>query len=470
MNISTGGGTLMARLLLIACTVLGCDNREDSSDDDSDTEPGGDADSDSDADTDSDGDADSDSDSDGDADSDTDADSDADGDTGSDMDTDSDSDGDGDSDTDADADTDSDGDTDGDSDGDTEGETDRDTDGDTDSDTNPSPDGGTDEPADGGGTDPDRSDMFEIIGAMDACVNLGNWLDAPNQDWGVICDESDLIRIADKGFDTIRLPIRWETRAMDTAPYTIDEAFFGLVDDTLGWAAGSGLAVVMNMHHHDAFFSDAESRKDQFLAMWEQIASRYRDQPNSVIFEILNEPHDSVTEERWNQYLLDALAVIRLDNPTRPVVIGPADWGHVSGMDRLILPDDPNVIFTVHYYDPLEFTHQGASWVEGSDQWLGTTWDGIDAEEAAIRDELDFVAGWADDNNVPVFLGEFGAYNRADMDSRARWTEAVSRISEELGFAWCYWEYKGEFGVWDQGSATWNTPLTDALLSRTEQQ
>ena len=138
-------------------------------------------------------------------------------------------------------------------------------------------------------------------------------------------------------------------------------------------------------------------------------------------------------------------------------------------MDQLILPDDPNIIFTVHYYDPLEFTHQGASWVEGSDQWLGTTWDGTDPERAAIRDEFAFVAAWADENNVPVFMGEFGAYNRADMDSRVLWTDAVARYSEEMGFAWCYWEYKGEFGVWDQNSETWNTPLTDALLSTTGQ-
>jgi endoglucanase len=311
--------------------------------------------------------------------------------------------------------------------------------------------------------------MFDVIDAMNACVNLGNWLEAPNQDWGVICDESDIVRIAEMGFDTIRMPVRWETRAMDTAPYTIDEDFFELVDDALTWAEDAGLTVVINMHHHDAFLADALGRKDQFLAMWEQIASRYKDRPSSVIFEIMNEPHDTLTEDLWNEYLVEALAVIRVDNPTRPVVIGPADWGHVSGMDQLILPDDPNIIFTVHYYDPLEFTHQGASWVEGSDEWLGNTWEGTDLERSAIRDEFDFVAAWADENNVPVFMGEFGAYNRADMDSRALWTDAVARLSEEMGFAWCYWEYKGDFGVWDQSSEAWNTPLTDVLLSTVRQ-
>ncbi len=375
--------------------------------------------------------------------------SDADG-TEGDADADSDTDSDSDADTDSDTDSDSDTDTDSDSDADTDSDTDSDSDSDTDSDTD-----------DHG----DRSAMFDLVDGMDHCVNLGNWLEAPDMDWGVLCDETDIARLADQGFDTIRVPARWETRALSTAPYTIDEAFFTVVDDLLDWAEDADMTVVLDMHHHDEFFIDAEARRDQFLAMWEQIATRYQDRPASLVFEIMNEPHDSLTAELWNTYLVDALDVIRETNPTRAVVVGTAEWGGIGGMSKLVIPDDPNLIFTFHYYEPFSFTHQGASWVDGADAWLGTTWDGAYLEKLALRNAMTTVLTWADDHNVPVFMGEFGAFSAADMDSRARWTNAVARFAEDAGFAWCYWEYKSGFGVWDQDTSSWNTALTDALFS-----
>jgi hypothetical protein len=133
-----------------------------------------------------------------------------------------------------------------------------------------------------------------------------------------------------------------------------------------------------------------------------------------------------------------------------------------------VLPPDNNIILTFHYYSPFQFTHQGASWVDGSDAWLGTTWEGTYIEKLAMKNDMAAVAGWADINDIPVWVGEFGSFSLADMDSRAKWTETAARFFESFNFSWCYWEYKSGFGVWDQESASWNTPLTDALFSTDE--
>jgi endoglucanase len=120
----------------------------------------------------------------------------------------------------------------------------------------------------------------------------------------------------------------------------------------------------------------------------------------------------------------------------------------------------------VHCYDPFEFTHQGAPWAKGSDKWKGRMWTGSDAEQSALRKQFEKAAAWAKQHDRPVFLGEFGAYQVADMESRARWTRFVARQAEKLGFSWAYWEFCSGFGVYDPQIDAWRGPLKAALLEK----
>jgi endoglucanase len=136
-------------------------------------------------------------------------------------------------------------------------------------------------------------------------------------------------------------------------------------------------------------------------------------------------------------------------------------------LEKLVLPEnDRHLIVTVHFYDPMTFTHQGASWVQGSDKWLGNTWQGTDAEKLAVTKAFDKAAAWGKEHQRPMYLGEFGAFSRGDMDSRARWTAFVSRTAEADGLAWTYWEFCAGFGVYDPVAKQWREPLLDALLPK----
>jgi endoglucanase len=154
------------------------------------------------------------------------------------------------------------------------------------------------------------------------------------------------------------------------------------------------------------------------------------------------------------------LTVIRQSNPDRYVMLGTGEWGGIGAMNRLQLPDDNRLIFTFHYYNPFEFTHQGAEWVSGSSAWLGTTW-GTDRDRAAVQIDFDTVAQWASQHDIPVFMGEFGAYSRAAMDDRVAWTAFVTSEAERRGFSWAYWEFDAGFGAYTDGQ--WNE-LHDALI------
>jgi len=123
-----------------------------------------------------------------------------------------------------------------------------------------------------------------------------------------------------------------------------------------------------------------------------------------------------------------------------------------------------NVIVTVHYYLPFPFTHQGAEWVDGADAWLGTKWTGSNIETYAVDKDLDVAASWSAKNHRPIYLGEFGAYSKADQESRHLWTDYVARAAESRNFSWAYWEFCAGFGVYDREKADWNTPILSALI------
>ena len=62
-------------------------------------------------------------------------------------------------------------------------------------------------------------------------------------------------------------------------------------------------------------------------------------------------------------------------------------------------------------------------------------------------------------------MGEFGAFSKADMDSRIKWTAYCARLFESLGFSWSYWEFGAAFGIYNPDSNTWNMDLVNALIS-----
>ena len=295
---------------------------------------------------------------------------------------------------------------------------------------------------------------------------MGSMLEAPAEgEWGVTVQEDYFDLVREAGFDFVRLPVRWNSRADSEPPYRIDPAFFTRVDEVVRWALDHDLAVILDFHHYEEMMTDPESHKDRFLGIWKQVAEHYQDEPTSVLFELLNEPNDQLNASLWNQYSAETLEIIRDTNPTRDVVIGPSSWNAYNWVSTLDLPDDEHLIATFHYYLPFQFTHQGAEWVDGSGLWLGTIWTAKDAEKAEMTAHFDSVAKWAQRNHgVRVLLGEFGEYSRADMDSRVRWTEFVRSEAERLGFAWACWEFAAGSGIYDPEARVWREELLKALI------
>ena len=316
-----------------------------------------------------------------------------------------------------------------------------------------------------GGTSIPAVDPFEMNQRLGRGVNFGNALEAPNEgEWGVTLDALHFQRAQEAGFETIRLPAKWSAHAGAEAPYTIQPRFMSRVAWAVNQSLSRGMNVVLNVHHYDEMESSPQAHRERWLSIWRQIAEHFQDHSENLVFELLNEPHGALTASMWNSFVADAVREIRKTNSTRNLVIGPVSWNSTGALPTLQLPHDEHVIVTVHFYEPFQFTHQGAEWVGGSDAWLGTTWTETNSQKAFITNTLQQAAAWGQANGRPIFVGEFGAYRRADIDSRVRWTSFVAREMERLGMSWAYWEFMSGFGIYSIEFDTWTSPLKDALI------
>jgi endoglucanase len=257
--------------------------------------------------------------------------------------------------------------------------------------------------------------------------------------------------------------VRWSAHAGEAAPYVIDPALFERVDRAIDCALSRELTVVVDLHHYHELLQHPSEHEQRFLALWGQIAQHYVDQPAGLYFELLNEPRGAMTAARWSRLVRLALAAVREFHPDRVIIVGPAEMNDISALDALDLPADEQVLATVHYYAPLEFTHQGAHWVPGAQRWLGTTWDDEHGAQI-VRDDLGAAAAWAREHGRELVIGEFGTYEQADLAARIRWTRSVRSEAERLGLGWCYWDFATDFGVYDTSRQQWRAPLRDALL------
>jgi endoglucanase len=293
-------------------------------------------------------------------------------------------------------------------------------------------------------------------------VNLGNAYDT--DDWGAAwLREDHLDAVAGAGFHTVRLPVRWSGQCARTAPYTIEPRAFERVDAIVDAALRRGLNVVVDAHHDREVVRSPHEYGERLVVLWHQLAAHYADHPDGLVLELLNEPHDALTAPVWNGLLARALAAVRDHDPHRAVIVGPVDQYGIDALDELVLPDDDRLIATVHYYEPFPFTHQRAPWVDGSAAWAGTMWD--DATGAgAVTADLERAARWAERARVALFVGEFGAYDQADPESRVRWTRRVRAEAERLGMSWCYWDFGTDFGAYDLTRDQWREPIRAALL------
>lgn len=268
-------------------------------------------------------------------------------------------------------------------------------------------------------------------------------------------------RIREAGFRHVRINLH-AFKYMDDRGL-LDEKVLNRLDYVIYEAVRAGLIPVLDEHDFRACQADPEACAAKLEAFWTQISERFAGRYPSLIFELLNEPGGKMPQEVWNALALDLLVIVRRSNPERTVIIAALNSGDIEDLGLLELPkDDRNIILTVHYYSPMAFTHQGASWSRHADG-RNVPW-GSAEDRRKVRDDFARMDQLAKAKGRPVYLGEFGVYDAARMDDRARYLSFLARQAEAYGWPWAYWQFDHDFAVFDSKSEQWVEPVLSALL------
>ena len=294
------------------------------------------------------------------------------------------------------------------------------------------------------------------------CINMGNALDAPNEgDWGHTIEASSFKAVADAGFDTVRIPVRWSAHTKGAPTYEIKESFFRRVTEVIEQALANDLQVILNVHHFEELNEAPVENTAKFIALWAQIAERYKNLPESVYFEVVNEPNDKFKGELMRRIVKKGFTKIRETNPTRILILGGDDWSSIRSIPSIPAIEDPNQVYTFHYYDPFEFTHQKTSWTHlknsGSASW------GSSADKAELKAAAKYAAQVQRETGIPLFLGEIGANEKAPYDDVVKYTRETRKAFEDAGISWCVWNFTATFPFYDTDSKKWDENKLAAL-------
>jgi hypothetical protein len=294
----------------------------------------------------------------------------------------------------------------------------------------------------------------DAISQMTKGINLGNTLEPPYEgDWGNPTTQEYMFDMYEKeGFDCIRIPVRWDKHMATTTPYKINETWFKRVAQILDWGLARGLYVVVNSHHDDWIKNNYtnEANRARFDSLWSQVAVRFKDKSDKLIFEVLNEPH-GLTKAQNDDMHQRIISIIRKTNPTRLIIFQGHNWGGSDELLTAAIPNDPYLIGSFHSYDPYLFG------LEGQGTW-GTT-----SDINALKSKFQKVKDWSDKNNIPVFLGEFGSLRKCDFNSRMKHYKTYVEFSHSFGFASCAWDDGGDFRIMNRSAKTWDDDIKDIL-------
>lgn len=297
---------------------------------------------------------------------------------------------------------------------------------------------------------------FDIIHNMGVGTNLGNTMEATSGNastvqgfetaWGQPVTTQDMLTGMKKaGFNSIRIPVAWSNMMSKDGKYTIPDAFFDRIETIMNYALNEKMYVVINDHWDSGWWArfgsvDEDERADamvKYKAMWTQIAERFKEYSDYLIFESANEElgerlnwESDYANSGWfqsedelyecvnqiNQAFVDVVRGTGGNNAKRHLLIAGYDTGIAKTCDdRYKMPKDTienHLIVSVHYYSPATYCiadQEDNSWGYAA-SW-GTEQEITDLQATLRNMKIRFC-----DNGYPVIIGEYGVTDTKKAD------------------------------------------------------
>ncbi|MBR5512861.1 MAG: cellulase family glycosylhydrolase [Ruminococcus sp.] len=324
----------------------------------------------------------------------------------------------------------------------------------------------------------------EIVKDIKVGWNLGNSLESYNTDkkglatemaWGNPKVTEELVKsVKNAGFNAIRVPVTWGEH-MDGD--IIQQEWLGRVKEVVDYVYDNDMYVIINMHHDDYIWfnpTEAEYSGDsaKFKKIWAQIADYFKDYGDRLIFEGMNEARTIGSVNEWmggtaaeraivNKYVQDFVDVIRASggkNTERSLII--SAYGACAeevAMNDVIVPDDKNLIVSIHYYAPWRFAS-------------GETTSFGQSEKTELSRKFDSMKNKFIDKGTPLIIAEFGCVGIADDTTRSEYYSYYISTAKERGIKCFVWDnniFGGDegYGILNRTSMKWNDTLLAGIIS-----
>jgi endoglucanase len=325
-------------------------------------------------------------------------------------------------------------------------------------------------------------------------VNFSGWFESysAHEIPFTMYTEQDFADVKSLGADVIRLPVRMHSMTSGAPDYIIDPLLLRFLDIAVDWAEKYELYIIIDNHSFDPVLATNTDIDKILLPVWAQIANHFKDRSDYVIYEILNEPH-GIQDARWGEIQGMAIQTIREYDPKRLIIVGGTDFNSIGKLSSIPVYEDPNLIYTFHFYDPYLFTHQGATWggpplltnlanlpfpanirrmprlppdLRGT--WIERSLNYSYSRDAALvtlSAALDRAVAFSIERNVPIFCGEFGVYMiNSQQEDRVRWYRYVTSALNNRNISWTSWDYYGGFGLFNSEMGCFNHDLNVEIV------
>ena len=298
------------------------------------------------------------------------------------------------------------------------------------------------------------------------------WVSTSTQPSSTWITENDFATFQKAGFNSVRLAVKTDYFQNPNPPHQFFENGFKWLNNIILMAKGHNIRLVIDMHmptggasqdfritdKNQIFWNDPWL-KGRFIDTWREIARRYADEPAIWAYDIMNEPA-TWDFEAYKQLMLHTVSAIRSKDQNHILVIQPG-MRMVDNQALFAYPqiDDKNIVRSVHFYDPIEFTHQNVYWgINGKNvisNYPATSSTGNPAWNASkILQALTQAYQKAEPDKYPVVLFEFGTVFQKINTGQPLWINNVVEAAKHLNIGWHYWYYKGPAYIGEMGLRT----------------
>ena len=305
--------------------------------------------------------------------------------------------------------------------------------------------------------------VAELTEAMGLGWNLGNTLDAPEGEtaWGQPETTKAMFdKLKELGFNTVRVPVSWGKHTSGAPDYTIDDEWMNRVEEVVNYGLDNDMFIIINSHHDNDYYYPSKAHEEESLnyieKIWTQIAERFKDYDQHLIFQSMNEPRLTGTNYEWwldenNQQCVESLEVIMKMNQKFLDVVRASGSRNSDRFLLLVsycgsntvplsakysLPEDTvegRLLLSVHAYSPYNFAFNG----DTSFRSFGNS------EKRDIDYMMTQLYNRYNDMGVGIIIDEMGAINKNNPYDRQDWGAYFVAKAKSLGMV-CVW--------WDNGS------------------